>query len=123
MRLEEVNEREHSMKASLQTVDIRLAQLEEFSNRMMNALEKLAGVDRAELVCSRGSSTYEPSSLQRHSSIGSADGYSIYRYPLDDKTSLGGDVDDRAVRLSPDRQSANLEGGGLAGRTRHVTCP
>uniref|UniRef100_A0A3B3CHB0 Transient receptor potential cation channel, subfamily M, member 1a n=1 Tax=Oryzias melastigma TaxID=30732 RepID=A0A3B3CHB0_ORYME len=65
MRLEEVNEREHSMKASLQTVDIRLAQLEEFSNRMMNALEKLAGVDRAELVCSRGSSTYEPSSLQR----------------------------------------------------------
>ncbi|XP_078800307.1 transient receptor potential cation channel subfamily M member 1 isoform X2 [Oryzias latipes] len=115
MRLEEVNEREHSMKASLQTVDIRLAQLEEFSNRMMNALEKLAGVDRAELVCSRGSSVYQPSSLLRHSSISSADGYSIYRYPLDDKTSLVGDVDDKAVRLSPERQSANLEGGGLAG--------
>uniref|UniRef100_A0A8C8DZK4 Transient receptor potential cation channel, subfamily M, member 1a n=1 Tax=Oryzias sinensis TaxID=183150 RepID=A0A8C8DZK4_9TELE len=121
MRLEEVNEREHSMKASLQTVDIRLAQLEEFSNRMMNALEKLTGVDRAELVCSRGSSMYQPSSLLRHSSISSTDGYSIYRYPLDDKTSLVGDVDDKAVRLSPERRSANLEGGGLAGRTRHVT--
>uniref|UniRef100_H2T3X9 Transient receptor potential cation channel, subfamily M, member 1a n=1 Tax=Takifugu rubripes TaxID=31033 RepID=H2T3X9_TAKRU len=49
MRLEEVNEREHSMKASLQTVDLRLAQLEEFSGRMMHALEKLAGVERDEL--------------------------------------------------------------------------
>ncbi|XP_070296073.1 transient receptor potential cation channel subfamily M member 1-like [Salvelinus sp. IW2-2015] len=50
MRLEEVNEREHSMKASLQTVDLRLGQLEEFSGRMMNALEKLAGVDHNDLV-------------------------------------------------------------------------
>uniref|UniRef100_A0A4W6CQQ8 Transient receptor potential cation channel, subfamily M, member 1a n=1 Tax=Lates calcarifer TaxID=8187 RepID=A0A4W6CQQ8_LATCA len=85
MRLEEVNEREHSMKASLQTVDLRLAQLEEFSGRMMNALEKLAGIDRAELIRtrSRGSSVCEPAALLRHGSVNSADGYSLYRYQLD----------------------------------------
>uniref|UniRef100_A0A3Q2DMZ6 Transient receptor potential cation channel, subfamily M, member 1a n=1 Tax=Cyprinodon variegatus TaxID=28743 RepID=A0A3Q2DMZ6_CYPVA len=73
MRLEEVNEREHSMKASLQTVDLRLAQLEEFSGRMMNALEKLAGIDRTELVRtgSRASSVCGSSSLLRHGSINS----------------------------------------------------
>lgn len=49
MRLEEVNEREHFMKASLQTVDLRLSQLEELSGRMVNALEKLAGIDKSEL--------------------------------------------------------------------------
>ncbi|KAM6170292.1 transient receptor potential cation channel subfamily M member 3 isoform 16-T16 [Rhynchocyon petersi] len=48
MRLEEVNEREHCMKASLQTVDIRLAQLEDLIGRMATALERLAGVERAE---------------------------------------------------------------------------
>lgn len=48
MRLEEVNEREHFMKASLQTVDIRLAQLEEMLGRMTTALEKLTGVERVE---------------------------------------------------------------------------
>uniref|UniRef100_A0A8C2WFZ9 Transient receptor potential cation channel, subfamily M, member 1b n=1 Tax=Cyclopterus lumpus TaxID=8103 RepID=A0A8C2WFZ9_CYCLU len=41
MRLEEVNERENTMKASLQTVDLRLAQLEEIHGRMAVALEKL----------------------------------------------------------------------------------
>uniref|UniRef100_A0A668UYG1 Uncharacterized protein n=1 Tax=Oreochromis aureus TaxID=47969 RepID=A0A668UYG1_OREAU len=39
MRLEEVNERENTMKASLQTVDLRLAQLEELHGRMATALE------------------------------------------------------------------------------------
>ncbi|XP_077331080.1 transient receptor potential cation channel subfamily M member 3 isoform X2 [Lithobates pipiens] len=48
MRLEEVNEREHFMKASLQTVDIRLAQLEELLGRMTTALEKFTGVERVE---------------------------------------------------------------------------
>lgn len=48
MRLEEVNEREHFMKASLQTVDIRLAQLEEILARMTTALEKITGVERVE---------------------------------------------------------------------------
>lgn len=116
MRLEEVNEREHSMKASLQTVDLRLAQLEEFSGRMMNALERLAGIDRTELVRthSRGSSICEPASLLRHSSINSADGYSLCRYELehDDKISVSGDTDgnDRRVQLSPERREGNTTG-------------
>ncbi|XP_078740906.1 transient receptor potential cation channel subfamily M member 3-like, partial [Lampetra fluviatilis] len=42
MRLEEVNEREHFMKASIQTVDLRLAQLEEATSRIAGALERLA---------------------------------------------------------------------------------
>lgn len=126
MRLEEVNEREHSMKASLQTVDLRLAQLEEFSGRMMNALEKLAGVDRAELVHtrSRGSSLCEPAILLRHGSINSTDGYSLYRYQLehDDRISVSGEMEgnDRRVQLSPERRVGNTEGDNT-GRTRHMT--
>ncbi|XP_074513194.1 transient receptor potential cation channel subfamily M member 1a [Sebastes fasciatus] len=120
MRLEEVNEREHSMKASLQTVDLRLAQMEEFSGRMMNALEKLAGVDRAELVRmpSRGS-VCEPAALLRHGSVNSTDGYSLYRYQLehDDRTSVSGDMEgnDRRVQLSPERRGGNTEGGNTSG--------
>ncbi|RXM95122.1 Transient receptor potential cation channel subfamily M member 1 [Acipenser ruthenus] len=85
MRLEEINEREHFMKASLQTVDLRLAQLEEFSGRMMNAMEKLAGIDKAELTHthSRASSECDPAFLLRQSSINSSDGYSMYKYYLD----------------------------------------
>lgn len=122
MRLEEVNEREHSMKAALQTVDLRLSQLEEFSGRMMNALEKLAGIDRAELVHarSRGSSICEPTALLRHSSVNSGDGYSLYRYQLDhdDRLSSGGDVEgsERKAQRSPERQDGTAEGGKAAGR-------
>lgn len=122
MRLEEVNEREHSMKAALQTVDLRLSQLEEFSGRMMNALEKLAGIDRSELVQtrSRGSSICEPTALLRHSSINSGDGYSLYRYQLDhdDRLSSGGDVEgsERKAEHSPERREATAEGGKAAGR-------
>uniref|UniRef100_A0A665W5B6 Transient receptor potential cation channel, subfamily M, member 1b n=1 Tax=Echeneis naucrates TaxID=173247 RepID=A0A665W5B6_ECHNA len=85
MRLEEVNERENTMKASLQTVDLRLAQLEEIHGRMAVALEKLAGVDRLELTrtYSRNSSVCDPSSLLRQGSINSADGYSLYRFHMD----------------------------------------
>ncbi|KAM6937515.1 transient receptor potential cation channel subfamily M member 1b [Xenentodon cancila] len=85
MRLEEVNERENTMKASLQTVDLRLAQLEEIHGRMAVALEKLAGVDRLELTrtFSRNSSVCDPSSLLRQGSISSADGYSLYRFHMD----------------------------------------
>ncbi|KAK9542186.1 hypothetical protein VZT92_000069 [Zoarces viviparus] len=116
MRLEEVNEREHSMKASLQTVDLRLAQMEEFSGRMMNALEKLAGVDRAELVRShsRGSSVCEPAALLRHGSVNSSDGYSLYRYQLEheDRISVSGDAEgtDRRLQLSPERPPIIQEG-------------
>ncbi|KAM9817486.1 transient receptor potential cation channel subfamily M member 1-like [Neosynchiropus ocellatus] len=114
MRLEEVNEREHSMKASLQTVDLRLAQLEEFSGRMMNALEKLAGIDRSELTRSRVSSVCEPGALLRHGSINSSDGYSLYRYQLDhdERTSVSGEADgDKKVQLSPEKQAADTETG------------
>ncbi|KAF3832047.1 hypothetical protein F7725_025712 [Dissostichus mawsoni] len=74
---------EHSMKASLQTVDLRLTQLEEFSSRMLSALERLGGLDRAELVRSRGSSLCEGPGLLRHGSMNSSDGYSLYRYQLE----------------------------------------
>uniref|UniRef100_A0A8C0A1D9 Transient receptor potential cation channel subfamily M member 3 n=1 Tax=Anas zonorhyncha TaxID=75864 RepID=A0A8C0A1D9_9AVES len=79
MRLEEVNEREHFMKASLQTVDLRLSQLEELSGRMVNALEKLAGIDKSELTYtrSRASSECDAAYLLRQSSVNSSDGYSI----------------------------------------------
>ncbi|XP_034031377.1 transient receptor potential cation channel subfamily M member 1 [Thalassophryne amazonica] len=85
MRLEEVNERENTMKASLQTVDLRLAQLEEIHGRMAVALEKLAGVDKQELTrtYSRNSSVYDPSTLHRQGSINSTDGYSLYRFHMD----------------------------------------
>uniref|UniRef100_UPI003D7FE348 transient receptor potential cation channel subfamily M member 1a isoform 5 n=1 Tax=Danio rerio TaxID=7955 RepID=UPI003D7FE348 len=85
MRLEEVNEREHTMKASLQTVDLRLAQLEEFSGRMMHALERLAGIDRCDLVRTRSGSSMavDQSGLLRRGSVTSADGYSLYRWHLD----------------------------------------
>uniref|UniRef100_A0A4W6CR75 Transient receptor potential cation channel, subfamily M, member 1a n=1 Tax=Lates calcarifer TaxID=8187 RepID=A0A4W6CR75_LATCA len=130
MRLEEVNEREHSMKASLQTVDLRLAQLEEFSGRMMNALEKLAGIDRAELIRtrSRGSSVCEPAALLRHGSVNSADGYSLYRYQLDhdDRVSVTGDTEgtDKKAQLSPERRGGNTTGWTSAYHTsEHGTGP
>ncbi|KAM9376063.1 transient receptor potential cation channel subfamily M member 1-like [Pholidichthys leucotaenia] len=100
MRLEEVNERENTMKASLQTVDLRLAQLEELHGRMAAALEKLAGVDKLELTRthSRNSSVCDPSSLHRQGSINSADGYSLYRFHMDmeEFTSKQRDTDDMA---------------------------
>ena len=85
MRLEEVNERENTMKATLQTVDLRLAQLEDIHGRMMNALEKLAGIDHSELKRSRSnaSSIHAESNLLRHGSVNSSDGYSLYRYSLE----------------------------------------
>lgn len=82
IRLEEINERENFMKTSLQTVDLRLSQLEELSNRMVNALENLAGIDKSDLIQtrSRASSECDATYLLRQSSINSADGYSMYRY-------------------------------------------
>ena len=82
VRLEEVNERETKMKACLQTVDLRLGQMEEFASRMMNAVQVLAGVDCSEHLQprSRNSSICDPASLWRHGSIHSSDGYSLHRY-------------------------------------------
>uniref|UniRef100_A0A8C5B645 Transient receptor potential cation channel subfamily M member 3 n=1 Tax=Gadus morhua TaxID=8049 RepID=A0A8C5B645_GADMO len=77
MRLEEVNEREHFMKASLQTVDVRLAQMEELIARIAVALERVTGVERGEVnkVRSRTSSDCTDSAYAlRHSSFNSTDG-------------------------------------------------
>ncbi|KAF4081348.1 hypothetical protein AMELA_G00160320 [Ameiurus melas] len=86
MHLEEVNERENNMKASLQTVDLRLAQLEDIYSRMMMALEKLAGIDHSELkrTHSRTSTVSGFSSLLRTGSINSNDGFNPYCYYMDD---------------------------------------
>ncbi|XP_031755013.1 transient receptor potential cation channel subfamily M member 1 isoform X3 [Xenopus tropicalis] len=85
MRLEEVNEREHFMKASLQTVDLRLSQLEELSGRMVNALERLAGIDKSELINerSRASSVCDAAFLLRQGSVNSSDGTSVYKYHVE----------------------------------------
>ncbi|XP_061561791.1 transient receptor potential cation channel subfamily M member 1-like isoform X2 [Phycodurus eques] len=109
MRLEEVNEREHSMKASLQTVDLRLAQLEEFSARMMNALEKLAGVERLEPDRAGGIALARDAdavavSLRRRGSVGSADGGGLCRYWPDRDG-------DSWVAASPERRAARADAG------------
>lgn len=118
MRLEEVNERENTMKASLQTVDLRLAQLEEIHGRMAVALEKLAGVDRLELTrtYSRNSSVCEPSSLLRQGSINSADGYSLYRFHMDmeefaSRQKDGEDTTKTGVERQKSVRQANKDGG------------
>ncbi|XP_070592991.1 transient receptor potential cation channel subfamily M member 3 [Erythrolamprus reginae] len=77
MRLEEVNEREHCMKASLQTVDIRLAQLEDMIGRMATALDKITGVDKGEAskIRSRTSSDCTDTAyIVRQSSFNSQEG-------------------------------------------------
>ncbi|KAK5867377.1 hypothetical protein PBY51_011876 [Eleginops maclovinus] len=108
MRLEEVNERENNMKASLQTVDLRLAQLEEIHGRMAVALEKLAGVDRLELTrtYSRNSSVCDPSSLLRQSSINSADGYSLYRFHMDLEDLAAKQKIDEGIKTSVEREKS-----------------
>lgn len=115
MRLEEVNERENTMKASLQTVDLRLAQLEEIHGRMAVALEKLAGVDRLELTrtYSRNSSVCDPSSLHRQGSINSADDYSLYRFHMDmeEFTAKQKDTDEVAKAGIERQKSSSKEGG------------
>ncbi|ETE72698.1 Transient receptor potential cation channel subfamily M member 1 [Ophiophagus hannah] len=116
MRLEEVNEREHFMKASLQTVDLRLSQLEDNSCRMATALEKLAGIDTTELTLprSRASSECDAAYLLRQSSVNSSDGYSIYRYQTDElicdtlptPTSPALRKADSKMQLGPERQGS-----------------
>nr|XP_014347481.1 PREDICTED: transient receptor potential cation channel subfamily M member 3 [Latimeria chalumnae] len=83
MRLEEVNEREHFMKASLQTVDIRLTQLEETIGRMASIMERLSGVDKGEVtkIRSRASSDCTDTAyIMRQSSFNSQEG-NAYKLP------------------------------------------
>ncbi|XP_037688791.1 transient receptor potential cation channel subfamily M member 1 [Choloepus didactylus] len=100
MRLEEINERENFMKASLQTVDLRLSQLEALSSRMVNALENLAGIDKTDLIQtrSRASSECEATHLLRQGSFNSADGYSLYRYHFNGEELL---YEDTSLSMSP----------------------
>uniref|UniRef100_A0A8B9JD41 Transient receptor potential cation channel, subfamily M, member 1a n=1 Tax=Astyanax mexicanus TaxID=7994 RepID=A0A8B9JD41_ASTMX len=117
MRLEEVNEQEHTMKASLQTVDLRLGQLEEFSGRMMRALERLAGIERSELVRTRsGGSNMGDCFLHRQGSINSNDGYSLYRFHLDAEERPAADevTGDHRGHGSPERR------GSLCGSELHL---
>ncbi|KAJ8344513.1 hypothetical protein SKAU_G00318420 [Synaphobranchus kaupii] len=127
MRLEEVNEREHSMMASMQTVDLRLAQLEEFSGRLMNALEKLAGVDKTDLCRTRSgvSSSCDHATLLRHSSINSADGYSLYRYRLDvdDRGTEDREPEDRKSQLTSEWKSSVRHAPSEYGQTLDVVAP
>ncbi|XP_059533913.1 transient receptor potential cation channel subfamily M member 1 isoform X2 [Myotis daubentonii] len=82
MRLEEMNERESFMKTALQTLDLRLSQLEELSGRAASALEALAGLDRPELTPtrSRAPSECEATFLLRQSSVHSADSGGGFRF-------------------------------------------
>ncbi|XP_075684122.1 transient receptor potential cation channel subfamily M member 3 isoform X3 [Rhinoderma darwinii] len=87
MRLEEVNEREHFMKASLQTVDIRLAQLEEMLGRMATAMEKLAGVERVETTKARSrtsSDCTDAAYIIRQSSFNSQEGNTYKLHDITD---------------------------------------
>ncbi|XP_030214469.1 transient receptor potential cation channel subfamily M member 3 isoform X1 [Gadus morhua] len=102
MRLEEVNEREHFMKASLQTVDVRLAQMEELIARIAVALERVTGVERGEVnkVRSRTSSDCTDSAYALRHAEGPDTGYIL-------RQSSFNSTDGNAYRL----QEA-LEGGG-----------
>ncbi|XP_053466733.1 transient receptor potential cation channel subfamily M member 3 [Ictalurus furcatus] len=91
MRLEEVNEREHFMKASLQTVDIRLAQMEELIARMAAALERFTGVERTDVnkAHSRTSSDCTDTNyILRQSSFNSQEGNA---YRLQESMEQGGE--------------------------------
>ncbi|KAJ8248754.1 hypothetical protein GJAV_G00227380 [Gymnothorax javanicus] len=127
MRLEEVNEREHSMKASLQTVDLRLMQLEEFSGRMMNALEKMAGVDKSDLCRTRSGASSCDLTLQRHGSVNSADGYSLYRYHLDNDDRVADEEDRKSPvpmeRRASERQRSFRRAPSEYGQTLDVVTP
>lgn len=91
MRLEEVNEREHFMKASLQTVDIRLAQMEELIGRMAAALERVTGVERTEVNKARSrtsSDCTDTNYILRQSSFNSQEGNT---YRLQESMEQGGE--------------------------------
>ncbi|XP_055055069.2 transient receptor potential cation channel subfamily M member 3 isoform X4 [Misgurnus anguillicaudatus] len=91
MRLEEVNEREHFMKASLQTVDVRLAQMEELIARIAVTLERVAGVDRGEVNKARSrtsSDCTDTNYILRQSSFNSQEGNS---YKLQESLEQGGE--------------------------------
>lgn len=116
MRLEEVNEREHFMKASLQTVDIRLAQMEEMISRIALTLERVTGLDRGEVnkVRSRTSSDCTDANyILRQSSFNSQEGAS---YRLSESLEQGGQEESISptspTSLAPRARSHSFYVGG-----------
>lgn len=87
VRLDEINERASFMKTSLQSADLRLGQLEEWVGRMAGLLESLVGSEQLSPLPtrSRASSECDVTFLHRQSSLGSADGYSLYRYHFNEE--------------------------------------
>ncbi|XP_078251400.1 transient receptor potential cation channel subfamily M member 3 isoform X4 [Rhinoraja longicauda] len=137
MRLEEVNEREHFMKASLQTMDIRLGQLEELAARMASALERLAGMEKAEghKVPSRTSSDCnEAACMLRQSSFNSQDGSGSgggYRLPECGEQAAEESVSPSSPTLTPRMRSHSFylvspkqrAGGGSGGGGERADFP
>uniref|UniRef100_A0A8C5P9R7 Transient receptor potential cation channel subfamily M member 1 n=1 Tax=Leptobrachium leishanense TaxID=445787 RepID=A0A8C5P9R7_9ANUR len=126
MRLEEVNEREHFMKASIQTVDLRLSQLEELSGRMVNALEKLVGIDKSELihVRSRASSECDAAYLLRQGSVNSSDGNSIYKYQVEpDEPPCQDNVGSMSPALGPRKKAYSFGMNTDKNEDRHHLVP
>ncbi|XP_028852656.1 transient receptor potential cation channel subfamily M member 3 isoform X5 [Denticeps clupeoides] len=119
MRLEEVNEREHFMKASLQTVDIRLAQMEEMIGRIAMALERVTGLERGEVnkVRSRTSSDCTDTNyILRQSSFNSQEGGTTYR--LQESLEQGGEESispTSPTALAPRARSHSFYVGGSRG--------
>lgn len=111
MRLEEVNEREHFMKASLQTMDIRLGQLEELAARMASALERIAGLEKVEghkLPSRTSSDCTEAACMLRQSSFNSQEGSGGgggYRLPECDEQAAEEPVSPNSPTLTPRMRS------------------
>ncbi|XP_041112280.1 transient receptor potential cation channel subfamily M member 3 isoform X3 [Polyodon spathula] len=120
MRLEEVNEREHFMKASLQTVDTRLAQMEEIIGRMATALEKVAGVERGEINKTRSrtsSDCTDTAYIIRQSSFNSQEGNS---YKIQETTEQAGEesMSPTSPTIMPRMRSHSFYAVGTKDRSR-----
>uniref|UniRef100_A0A3Q3DK83 Transient receptor potential cation channel subfamily M member 3 n=1 Tax=Hippocampus comes TaxID=109280 RepID=A0A3Q3DK83_HIPCM len=123
MRLEEVNEREHFMKASLQTVDIRLAQMEELIGRIAVALERVTGVERGEVnkVRSRTSSDWECADaayILRQSSFNSTEGNTYRLQEALECTAEGSMSPPSPTNAAPRTRSHSFYVGGGRGGER-----
>lgn len=110
MRLEEVNEREHFMKASLQTVDIRLAQMEELIGRVAVALERVTGLDRGDAPKARSrtsSDCTDAAYILRQSSFNSQEGNAAYRLQEALEQTGEGSMSPTSPTILPPRQRSH----------------
>ncbi|KAJ8414965.1 hypothetical protein AAFF_G00024880 [Aldrovandia affinis] len=119
MRLEEVNEREHFMKASLQTVDIRLAQMEELIGRVAVALERVTGVERGEVNKARSrtsSDCTDAAYILRQSSFNSQDGNAYRIHETLEQTGEGSISPTSPTIAAPRARSHSFYVGGTRDR-------